>query len=197
MSRARAPARTANAATSEMILVSANFSLAYVTASAEAKANGIDNALPDHLVDNARRTAESILEPVMAQFGSVKINSWFRCEALEKHINWGGNNVDSAFAKWCIKRGKAVLEQHWPAYFALKSHPRAEAVDFEVNGVSNAELARWCRDNLPAYDQILLEFHRPAQADSGWVHASRSATGKDRRECLTITSTGTVNGLPA
>ena len=45
------------------------------------------------------------------------------------------------------------------------------AVDMEVPGVPNAELAQWIVDNLE-FTQVILEFYTPGVPDSGWVHAS-------------------------
>ena len=45
------------------------------------------------------------------------------------------------------------------------------AVDCEVLGVPNKELADWVVNHLP-YDQVILEFWKPEEANSGWVHIS-------------------------
>jgi zinc D-Ala-D-Ala carboxypeptidase len=37
--------------------------------------------------------------------------------------------------------------------------------------VDNKELAEWIRDNLE-FDQLILEFYRDGEPDSGWVHVS-------------------------
>ncbi len=49
--------------------------------------------------------------------------------------------------------------------------PRAEAADFEVVGVDNAELFDWIKTNLSP-DQLILEFYTPGEPNSGWIHAS-------------------------
>ena len=41
---------------------------------------------------------------------------------------------------------------------STSQHVKGEAVDFEVPGVTNAQLAAWIRDNLD-YDQLILEFY--------------------------------------
>lgn len=180
-----------------MTQLSTNFTVADGTKSAEATRRGISNEPTPEMVENMRRVATEILEPVMAHFGKrPTINSWLRVEALEKAINWGGDNEKSAFALWCKKRGKPVSDASWPAYFATKSHPKGEACDFEVAGVDNKDLAHWCRDNLPSYDQIICEFYKPGVPDSGWVHGSISG-GRNRRELFTIDGTGTKPGLPS
>ena len=50
-------------------------------------------------------------------------------------------------------------------------HAKAEAVDFECLGTSNAELFDWIKANLQP-DQMILEFYTPGEPNSGWVHAS-------------------------
>ncbi len=105
-----------------------------------------------------------------AHFGlPVTISSWYRCPALNKAI--GG--VD--------KPGK------------ISQHVLGEAVDFEIPGVPNAEVAAWIRDNLE-FDQCILEFYKPGIPDSGWIHVSYRE-GACRNTCLTINSTGTFEGL--
>ena len=50
-------------------------------------------------------------------------------------------------------------------------HARAEAVDFEVIGVDNAEVADWVKMNCET-DQLILEYYTPGEPNSGWIHAS-------------------------
>jgi zinc D-Ala-D-Ala carboxypeptidase len=40
-----------------------------------------------------------------------------------------------------------------------------------VVGVDNKKLAEWIKENLE-YDQLILEFYRDGEPDSGWVHVS-------------------------
>jgi uncharacterized protein (TIGR02466 family) len=40
-----------------------------------------------------------------------------------------------------------------------------------VVNVDNKELAEWIRDNLE-FDQLILEFYREGEPDSGWIHVS-------------------------
>lgn len=175
--------------------LSPNFTLEEACESQRAERMGISNSPDADTLDRMIAVAENILEPVRAHFGKpVIINSFFRSAALEKAICWGGNDVDSPFAKWCKKRGKPVSEASWPDYFKLKSHPEGEAADFKIPGIDNAAVARWVRDNL-TFDQCILEFYKPGIPDSGWVHVSYKAEGC-RQECLTVSASGTVRGLP-
>ena len=62
-------------------------------------------------------------------------------------------------------------------------HCKGEAVDIEVPGTSNYEVAKYIRDNLD-FDQLILEFYTPGIPDSGWVHVSYKSEG-NRKQVLT------------
>lgn len=170
-----------------MIQISTNFFYSEVVKSQTALRLGLDNALPDDLVANAHHVAAAILEPVRAHYlEAIVPSSWYRSEALERAICWGGNDETSSFARWCQRHERPVNDVSWYSYFKRKSHPSGEAVDFEVPGVPNGELARWIRDNLAGrFDQLILEFHKPGVPDSGWVHCSARVEG-NRGQVLSI-----------
>jgi hypothetical protein len=50
-------------------------------------------------------------------------------------------------------------------------HSEGKAADIEVVNVDNKVLAEWIRDNLE-FDQLILEFYRDGEPDSGWIHVS-------------------------
>ena len=85
----------------------------------------------------------NVLQPVRDHFGRVKITSGFRSPDL------------------CVAIGSSVNSQH----------AKAEAADFEVMGVDNAEVADWVYTNCRP-DQLILEFYNPGEPNSGWIHAS-------------------------
>ena len=147
--------------------ISANFNLRHVVESDTAFRLKIDNSAPPAVVSEAINVAVNVLEPLAIHFGvaNVEINSWFRCEALEKAI------CKDAYVKWCAQNGMKVNDVSWQKYFARKQHPRGNAVDLEVKGVSNKDLFEWCKANL-VYDQLILEFHKSGDPRSGWVHIS-------------------------
>lgn len=101
--------------------------------------------------------ARMVLEPIRAKFGPVRVNSAFRSAKVNAAV------------------GSKPTSQH----------RLGEAADIEVDGLSNADLARWIRDNL-AFDQLILENYRPGVAGSGWVHVSYRA-GRLRRKVNTMT----------
>ena len=63
-------------------------------------------------------------------------------------------------------------------------HCKGEAVDIEVPGVPNAEVAQWIVDNTD-FDQVILEFYTPGIPDSGWVHVSYNSKTFQRKSILT------------
>lgn len=109
-------------------------------------------------IANLNLLCAHILEPVRAHFGRpVRINSAFRSARVNSAV---GSKPGS-------------------------QHRTGEAADMEIAGISNADLARWIRDNLD-FDQLILEAYRPGVAGSGWVHCSWRAGG-NRKQCLTMT----------
>lgn len=101
---------------------------------------------------------EAVLEPVRAHFGKpVRVNSGYRSPRVNAAV------------------GSKPTSQH----------AKGEAADIEIDGVSNAELAKWIRDNL-VFDQLILEAYRPGVPGSGWVHVSYRK-GRARKSVLTMT----------
>ena len=138
-----------------------HFSLREMTRSDTAVRLGIENVPTAEHLQNLVLLCTHVLEPVRAHFGPVRVNSGYRCLALNMSVNPMTSTIDK-----------------------LSKHCLGQAVDFEVEGVSNGDLAIWCRDNLPEYGQVILEFYTPGQPDSGWVHVSY-VVGKQKKEVLT------------
>ena len=131
--------------------LSPHFTLAELTRSETAQRYQIDNTPDAGGIAKLQRVAETILEPVRKHFGRpVIINSGYRSVAVNRRVPGSSNT---------------------------SQHTLCEAVDFEVPGFSNYEVALWCTKNLPDWGQIILEFYTLGQPSSGWVHCSlRSAT---------------------
>jgi hypothetical protein len=104
---------------------------------------GIPNEPTDQILINLQTLIHEIINPIINQFGDIKITSGYRSPELCKAI------------------GSSATSQH---AFGM-------AVDCEVLGVPNKELADWVVNHLP-YDQVILEFWKPEEANSGWVHIS-------------------------
>ena len=109
---------------------------------------GIDNTPTDQVLLNLQTLIYKVIEPIINQFGDIKITSGYRSPALCKAI------------------GSSLTSQH----------TLGMAVDCEVLGVPNKELADWCVNHLE-YDQCILEFWKPEEANSGWVHISYNKAG--------------------
>jgi len=62
------------------------------------------------------------------------------------------------------------------------SHCFGEAADFECFSISNYKLADWIVNNLPEWDQLILEYHDIKIPTSGWLHLSYKRDGKNRKE---------------
>ena len=153
----------------KQLKLSKNFSLYELTHSNTGEARKIYN-LPDEAgIERLRQVCEHILQPVRDHFGKpVRVNSGYRSLALNA----------------AIKGAKS------------SQHMKCEAADYEIDGMSNRELAHWVADNLQ-FDQIILEFHNnPKDPNSGWVHTSYVAPPrKNRKQKLTIDSRGTCSGI--
>ena len=143
--------------------LSEHFNLKEFTKSETAIRKRIDNTPNLEHTNNLKIVCEKILEPVRKHFGKpVRINSGYRGPALNTAV--GGS--------------------------AKSQHCNGEAVDFEIDGLANPELAKWVAENCD-FDQIILEFYDPKEGpNSGWVHASYSK-GKNRKQKLTAV---TVSG---
>jgi hypothetical protein len=97
-----------------------------------------------------------VLEKVRAHFGRpVSVNSGYRSSAVNTLV--GGSTTSQ--------------------------HMKAEAIDFEVPGVANGDVAVWIRDTL-VFDQLILECYTAGEPSSGWVHCSLVRQG-NRRSTLT------------
>ena len=129
--------------------LSRNFSLQELTKSDTAIRMDIDNNPNADQIEKLKALCENILQPVRDHFGRVKVTSGFRSEKL------------------CLAIGSSVNSQH----------ARAEAADFEVIDTDNAELADWIYKNLEP-DQLILEFYKPGEPNSGWIHCSWIPEGR-------------------
>lgn len=149
--------------------LSPNFSLQQLCYSDTANSENIINIPDDEEKANLQLLSINILEPIKAEFKNVKINSGYRCEKLNNTI--GGSYKSQ--------------------------HRTGQAVDIEVPGMSNKELAEWIRDNLD-YDQLILEnaVNLNNNPNSGWVHVSYNPE-KNRKQTLTFKDNTETSGLIA
>ena len=121
-----------------------------------AKRKGIDNTPNPTQVENMKLLAEKIFEPLRKWVGGpIKVNSFFRSEALNESI------------------GGASSSQHC----------KGQAIDIDdVYGrKSNAEMYTWIKENLN-YDQMIWEFGTDMQPN--WIHVSYVSEEDNRNKCL-------------
>jgi zinc D-Ala-D-Ala carboxypeptidase len=136
--------------------LSPNFTVGEFTKSMTATRHGINNGLPTKLLANAMRTAMHLLQPVRDHFNiPFSPSSGFRCLSLNRII--GSDDTSD--------------------------HVEARACDFEVPGIPNIDVARWCAHSLE-YDQLILEFYDPNDPTAGWVHASFRTRVANRGQVL-------------
>ena len=150
--------------------LSKHFKLHEFEKSATAIRLGIKNKAGSGEIKNLTDVCYEILEPVRAKFDEkpVMITSGYRSEELCE----------------AIKSSKT------------SQHTKGQAVDFEIAGVSNLEVALWIQNNCN-YDQLILEFWKEEDDDpnSGWVHCS-FVEGSNRKQVLTFNGREYKNGLP-
>ena len=126
--------------------LSKDFTLQELTVSNTAVKHGISNIPNQDQITNLILLCQFILQPIKEHFNKpVIINSGYRSPEL------------------CLLVNSTVTSQH----------TKGQAADFEINGVSNKELADWIVANLD-YDQCILEFWNKEEPNSGWVHCSYS-----------------------
>ncbi len=155
---AAAPATPAAGKVNADMQLSEHFNLKEFTKSETAIRKRIDNTPNAEHAQNLKNVCEKILEPVRRHFGKpVRINSGYRGPALNAAV--GGSSKSQ--------------------------HCNGEAIDFEIDGLPNPELAKWVSENCE-FDQIILEFYDPKEGpNSGWVHASYTSKGPNRKQKLT------------
>ena len=153
--------------------LSPHFTLAELTRSEAATRGGFSNTPSDEEIENLKALCETILEPIRAHFGKpIRVNSGYRGPEANKAV------------------GGASSSQHC----------KGEAVDFEIDGVANRDLAQAIIDMKLQADQIILEFYVAGDPNSGWVHCSHKRSGTNRGEVLTAAKiqgkTVYTRGLP-
>jgi hypothetical protein len=135
--------------------LSKNFSLQELIKSQTAERKGIDNTPSPEHQENLKLLCTSILQPIRDHFSRVvSVSSGYRSPEL------------------CTAIGSKSTSQH----------ARGEAADFEIFGLSNKTLADYIDSELH-YDQLILEYWKESDPNSGWVHCSFSQ-GKNRRQYL-------------
>jgi hypothetical protein len=123
-----------------------------------AKRKGISNEpTPEHL-ENFKKLAENIFEPIRKHFNQpIFISSGYRSKELNTAI------------------GGSLTSQHCSG----------EAIDIDMDGrsntVTNKAVFDYIKGNLN-FDQLIWEFGTDSNPD--WVHVSYESTGRQRKQVL-------------
>jgi hypothetical protein len=144
--------------------ISEHLDLVEVTRSETAKRKGISNMPIAEHIENFKKLAERIFEPIRSHFNvPIHISSGYRSKGLNTAI------------------GGSLTSQHCSG----------EAIDIDMdgsaNGVTNKMVFEYIKDNLE-FDQMIWEFGNSEAPD--WVHVSYETTGKQRKQILRATKSG-------
>lgn len=151
--------------------ISKHLSLAEVSRSETAKRKGINNTPSGEHLDNFKKLAENIFEPIREHFAvPIHLSSGYRSKELNAAI------------------GGASSSQHCSG----------EAIDIDMDGsasgVTNKDVFNYIKDKLN-FDQLIWEFGTDSNPD--WVHVSYESTGKQRKQILkAVKSGGKTSYLP-
>ena len=145
-----------------------NFSLNELTKSQTAERKGIDNTPSAEHQENLKSLCEMILQPIRDHFGQVvSVSSGYRSPEL------------------CVAIGSSTKSQH----------AKGQASDFEIFGVSNKELADYIDQNLD-YDQLILEYWKESDPNSGWIHCSFNTQGNRKQYLRAYKENGSTKYEP-
>jgi len=130
---------------------------------------GLNNWPQDAVIEqNLLNLAVHILEPVGQHFETrPMISSGYRNAALNKAVGGMDNS----------------------------QHLTGQAVDFQVPGISELEVARWMAANLD-FDQLLLERMERAGEKIAWIHCSYVSYVGNRHEVKHGSGSSFTDGLP-
>ena len=144
--------------------ISEHLDLAEVTRSETAKRNGISNEPTAEHLENFKKLAENIFEPIRNHFNvPIHISSGYRSKALNTSI------------------GGSLTSQHCSG----------EAIDIDMDGSSNGVTNKMVFDFIKStlnFDQMIWEFGNSNNPD--WVHVSYESTGKQRKQILKASKVG-------
>ena len=144
--------------------ISEHLDLAEVTRSETAKRKGISNEPTAEHLENFKKLAENIFEPIRNHFNvPIHISSGYRSKALNTSI------------------GGSLTSQHCSG----------EAIDIDMDGSSNGVTNKMVFDFIKStlnFDQMIWEFGNSNNPD--WVHVSYESTGKQRKQILKASKVG-------
>jgi zinc D-Ala-D-Ala carboxypeptidase len=146
--------------------LSKNLSLAEVIRSETAKRRGISNMPTAEHIENFKKLAENVFQPIRDHFGCpIHISSGYRSKELNTAI-----------------KGSLTSQ-----------HCQGEAIDIDMDGsasgVTNKQVFDYIKDNLN-FDQLIWEFGTDSNPD--WVHVSFDSSGKQRKQILKAVKKGSA-----
>jgi len=139
--------------------ISEHLELAELIRSESAKKNGISNMPTTEHIENLKKLADKVFEPIRNYFCKpIRISSGYRSKELNAKI--GGANTSQ--------------------------HSTGEAIDIDMDGtdITNKEVFDYIKKNL-SFDQLIWEFGTDKNPD--WVHVSYESSGKQRKQILKAT----------
>jgi hypothetical protein len=137
--------------------LSKNFKLSEMTRSEAAARLGVANTPTPDALENLKALCSNVLQPLRDSMGKpMRVNSGYRGPQVNRAV--GGSSTSQ--------------------------HCKGEAADIEVDGFDNKKLAELIVSMGLPFDQIILEFYKPGDPNSGWVHVSHKREGKQRGEVL-------------
>lgn len=146
--------------------LSAHFFLRELTRSQLASRHALDNTPNAVARDNLKRLCLNILEPLRVHYARpIHPSSGYRSRPLNRLL------------------GSSDRSQHC----------RGEAVDFEIAGIANLDLAKHIAAQLE-FDQLILEYPQIGLPHAGWVHVSFNRAN-NRKTVMTRTTEGFFDGL--
>lgn len=137
--------------------ISEHISYKEATRSVTALRLGIDNTPNEYQLQNMEIIAKNVFEPLRkAVGGAIKINSFFRCEDLNKAI--GGSSKSQ--------------------------HCQGRAIDIDDNYgyMRNNDMYKYIKENLD-FDQLIFEFP-DENGNASWIHVSYVDADSNRKRCL-------------
>lgn len=139
------------------------FTVSELSRSEAAARKGVDNTPTPEALEALKALCVNVLDPLRIAMGKpIRVNSGYRGPEANKAV--GGS--------------------------ATSQHCKGEAADIEIDGFDNKKLAEKIIELKLPFDQLILEFYKPGDPNSGWVHVSHKRGGKQRGEVLRAVTEG-------
>lgn len=154
-----------------MSKISEHLDLSEVIRSEQAKRIGISNMpTPEH-IENFKKLAENVFEPIRNNFRvPINISSGYRSKELNAAIKGSSSTSDHCF-------GRALDLD----------------MDGSANGVSNNDIFHWAIKNLK-FKQVIAEY--PVNGVLSWVHISYDENNLKNEVLICVKNDGKPHYLP-